>query len=60
MKLPRDVEHVIGMLATGHTSESILADFPWLEREDIQACLLYAKRLVGNERIEPSLAESEA
>ena len=54
------VEHVLGMLATGQTSESILADFPWLEREDIQACLLYAKRSVGNEQIEPVLAVSEA
>ena len=53
------VEHVLGLLATGHTPESILADFPWLEREDIQACLVYAKRAVGNERIEPVLAESE-
>ena len=54
------VEHVLGMLATGQTPESILADFPWLEREDIQASLLYAKRAVGNERIEPVLAVSEA
>jgi len=53
------VEHVLGMLATGHTTESVLTDFPWLEREDIQACLLYAKRAVGNERIEPVLAETE-
>ena len=54
------VEHVLSLLATGHTNESVLADFPWLEREDIQACLLYAKRAVGNERIEPVLAETEA
>jgi uncharacterized protein (DUF433 family) len=52
------VEHVLGLLGTGHTFESILDDFPWLEREDIQACLLYAKRMVGNERFEPVLAES--
>ena len=31
------VEHVLGMLASGHTRESILADFPWLEQEDLQA-----------------------
>jgi len=54
------VEHVLGMLAAGHNPESVLSDFPWLEREDIQACLLYAKRAVGNERIEPVLAECEA
>lgn len=54
------VEHVLGMMAAGHTTESILEDFPWLEREDLQACLVYAKRAVGNERIEPVLSESEA
>jgi len=30
--------------------QSVLADFPWLERKDVQACLLNAKRAVGNER----------
>jgi uncharacterized protein (DUF433 family) len=52
------VEHVLGMLAAGHTQESVLEDFPWLERADIQACLLYASKMVGNERIEPVLAEA--
>jgi len=52
------VEHVLGMLAAGHTHESILDDFPWLERTDIQACLLYAARVVGRERIEPVLVET--
>ena len=54
------VEHVLGLLAAGHTQENILDDFPWLERADIQACLLYATRLVGNERIEPVLTEATA
>ncbi|MCW5559567.1 MAG: DUF433 domain-containing protein [Verrucomicrobiae bacterium] len=54
------VEHVLGLLATGHKTETVLADFPWLEPADIQACLLYAKRTVGNERIEPVLTEAEA
>lgn len=52
------VEHVLGMLAANHTMEDVLADFPWLERADIQACLLYASRIVGNERIEPLLTEA--
>jgi uncharacterized protein (DUF433 family) len=34
------VEHVPGMLAAGDTSETILEGYPWLEPEDIQACLL--------------------
>lgn len=41
------VEHVLGMLAAGDTTESLLDAYPWLEYEDIQACLLYAQKLVG-------------
>lgn len=47
------VEHVLGMLAAGDTPEVILQGYPWMEREDIQACLVYARRLVGHERVEP-------
>lgn len=47
------VEHVLGMLAAGDAPETILEGYPWLEAEDIRACLIYARRLVGNERIEP-------
>ncbi|HUP47812.1 MAG TPA: DUF433 domain-containing protein [Thermoanaerobaculia bacterium] len=46
-------QHVLAMLAAGDTVETILAGYPWLEREDILACLAYAKRLVAHERIEP-------
>lgn len=46
------VEHVLDMLARGDTLETILDGYPWLEREDIQACLEYARRLVAHERIE--------
>jgi uncharacterized protein (DUF433 family) len=49
------VEHVLGMLAAGDSFETILAGYPWLEPEDIQACLVYAHRLVGHERVEPLL-----
>ena len=47
------VEHVIGMLAAGDTAETILEGYPWLAPEDIQACLVYTKQVVGRERIEP-------
>jgi uncharacterized protein (DUF433 family) len=47
------VEHVLSMLAAGDTPEVLLEGYPWLEREDIQACLVYARRLVGHERVEP-------
>ena len=46
------VEHVLGMLAAGDSTETILKGFDWLETEDIQACLLYAHKLVSHERVE--------
>ncbi|CAB1072378.1 FIG00874657: hypothetical protein [Olavius algarvensis Delta 1 endosymbiont] len=46
------VEHILGMLAAGDTPEIILEGYPWLEAKDIQACLLYARRIVGHERVE--------
>jgi len=51
------VEHVLGMLATGDTPATILEGYPWLESEDIQACLVYAHKLVAHERVEPLLVE---
>jgi uncharacterized protein (DUF433 family) len=54
------VEHVLGMLAAGDTPETILEGYPWLEREDILACLAYAHRLVAHERVEPLLIEAGA
>ncbi|MDA0832167.1 MAG: DUF433 domain-containing protein [Planctomycetota bacterium] len=44
------VEHVIGMLAAGDDIESILEGYPWLEREDIQACFAYARQLLDTTR----------
>jgi uncharacterized protein (DUF433 family) len=54
------VEHVLGMLAAGDSPETILEGYPWLEREDIQACLVYARRLVGHERVEPGFERKTA
>lgn len=51
------VEHVLGMLAAGDTPETILSGYPWLEAADIQACFVYARRLVGHERVEPALGK---
>ena len=52
------VEHVLGMLAVGDTMEDILEGYPWLRKEDIQACFAYARRHVGHERIESLTMES--
>ncbi len=54
------VEHVLGMLAAGDMPETILAGYPWLEPEDIRACLVYARRLVAHERVEPLVLEPTA
>lgn len=52
------VEHVLSMLAAGDDTETILQGYPWLEKEDVLACLVYARRLVGHERVEPLQIES--
>ena len=52
------VEHILGMLAAGDTAQTILSGYPWLEPDDIQACLVYARRMVGHERVEPLLIDS--
>ena len=52
------VEHVLGMLTAGDPPETILQGYAWLEADDIRACLAYARRLVGHERVEPALTES--
>jgi uncharacterized protein (DUF433 family) len=53
------VEHVLAMLAAGDSAETILAGYPWLEQEDIQACLLYATKVIGHERVELFQMESQ-
>ena len=35
------VEHVLGMLAAGDSVDDLLKAYPWLEREDVLACLAY-------------------
>jgi len=48
------VEHVLGMMAAGDDFATLLEGYPWLEREDILACLAFARRVVGRERVEPA------
>jgi uncharacterized protein (DUF433 family) len=54
------VEHVLGMLASGDDPDTILKGYPWLEPDDIRACLVFARRVVGHERIEPLPMETGA
>jgi uncharacterized protein (DUF433 family) len=46
------VEHILGMLASGDSTETLLEGYPWLEREDILAALIYARRSIAHETIE--------
>jgi uncharacterized protein (DUF433 family) len=52
------VEHVLGMLAAGDRPETILEGYPWLTPEDIQACLIYAHRIVAHERVDLMLDQA--
>ena len=43
------------MLAAGDSVQAVLDAYPYLEAEDIQACLVFARRLVARERVEPAI-----
>ncbi len=45
------VVDMLEMLASGMTSQEILDDFPYLEAEDIQACLYYAAQKLNHPRL---------
>jgi uncharacterized protein (DUF433 family) len=47
------VEHILGMLAAGDMPQDVLDAYPYLEPDDIRACLLYAYKLVAHERVDP-------
>lgn len=47
------VEHVLSMLAAGDSGQDVVDAYPFLESDDIRACLLYAYKLVAHERIDP-------
>lgn len=48
------VAQVLAMLADGATTEKLIEAYPWLEPDDVQACLLYAARVVGREHALPA------
>jgi uncharacterized protein (DUF433 family) len=54
------VEHVLGKLAAGDTPERILAEFPFLEPADIQACWAYAHRSMMGEQVHDRIAKVDA
>ncbi len=42
------VQTVLEFLAAGDSIEDVLQEYPDLTREDVQACLDYAARVMGN------------
>ena len=42
------VQTVLELLAAGDSVEDVLAEYPTLKRDDVQACLDYASRVMGN------------
>lgn len=46
------VELVLSLLAQGETPETILDDYPDLERDDVRACLAYAHAVIAHDRLD--------
>jgi uncharacterized protein (DUF433 family) len=50
------VDFIVGLLADGWSQEDVLANYPGLTREDIFACLSYARERLQAERVYPLTA----
>ena len=46
------VELILSLLAQGETADAILADYPDLTKDDIQACLAYAHAVIANDTLD--------
>ncbi|MFA4956870.1 MAG: DUF433 domain-containing protein [Candidatus Methanoperedens sp.] len=52
------VQFILGLLAHGASVEEILSEYKGLNREDIQACLLFATESLANTTFMPLTAEA--
>ncbi len=50
------VQFIVGLLAKGMTNQDILNEYPYIEQDDIQACLLYASKSLDNSLFMPLAA----
>lgn len=50
------VDLILKLLGQGMTIEEILEDYPHLNKEDIQAALLYGAEVIANEDVFPTSA----
>ena len=51
------VEHILDLLAQGISIPEILEDYPHLQKEDIYACLAFAKKALEDATFIPSKKE---
>ena len=47
------VELVLSLLSQGATHDEILDDYPFLEPEDIRACIAYAHTVIAGDTLAP-------
>lgn len=47
------VEHLVGLLALGWSTEDVIDAYPGLSKEDLFACLKFAAESVANEQLFP-------
>lgn len=50
------VDFIIGLMAEGWTEADILRNYTGLSREDLAACLAYARDVLRSEKVYPSAA----
>jgi uncharacterized protein (DUF433 family) len=50
------VEFIIGLMADGWNEADIVANYPGVTRDDILACLAYARDTLSAEKVHPSAA----
>jgi uncharacterized protein (DUF433 family) len=51
-KMRISVEQILDMLGAGFTPDQIIEEFPFLERDDIKACIIFANKLVKEETLQ--------
>ena len=47
------VELVLSLLSQGATQEELLDDYPFLEADDIRACIAYAHTVIAGDTLAP-------
>ncbi len=52
------VQYILGLLAQGETVESILKEYEDLAREDVLACILFAKESLDTTDFMPLVSET--